>query len=140
MRLSLPINFEFNTSGAINTIRVIEIDGEPWFVSSDVFIALNYASNARTYQLSLLAGDEKGVVKLQTPGGRQNVKVISESGLYKVIMRSNKREAGVFQDWVTRVVLPAIRKDGGYITGEEEVATGACAFNLRLKGHAVVHH
>lgn len=50
--------------------------------------------------------------------------VISESGLYKMVMRSNKPEARLFQDWVTQVVLPAIRKDGAYILGEEKVATG----------------
>ena len=47
--------------------------------------------------------------------------LISESGLYKLVMRSDKPEARQFQDWVTRVVLPAIRKDGGYIQGEEKV-------------------
>ena len=47
----------------------------------------------------------------------------SESGLYKLIIRSNKPEARPFQDWATRDVLPAIRKDGGYIMGEEKVAT-----------------
>lgn len=44
--------------------------------------------------------------------------LISESGLYKLIMRSDKPQARDFQDWVTRVVLPAIRKDGAYIMGE----------------------
>ena len=49
---------------------------------------------------------------------------ISESGLYKLIMRSDKPEAQDFQNWVTRVVLPSIRKDGAYIMGEEKVASG----------------
>lgn len=46
--------------------------------------------------------------------------IVSESGLYKLIMRSDKPEAKAFQDWVTRDVLPAIRKDGGYIMDEEK--------------------
>lgn len=50
--------------------------------------------------------------------------LVSESGLYKLIMRSNKPEAKEFQDWVTKVVLPAIRKDGAYIEGEEKLASG----------------
>lgn len=50
--------------------------------------------------------------------------VVSESGLYKLTMRSDKPGARRFQDWVTRDVLPAIRKDGAYILGEEKVATG----------------
>lgn len=49
---------------------------------------------------------------------------ISESGLYKLVMRSTKPVAVQFQDWVTKVVLPAIRKDGAYVKGEELVATG----------------
>lgn len=50
-------------------------------------------------------------------GGR-DVNLISESGLYKLVMRSDKPEAKGFQAWVTEVVLPAIRKDGGYIQGD----------------------
>ncbi len=50
--------------------------------------------------------------------------MLSESGLYKLVMRSDKPQAKRFQDWVTKDVLPAIRKDGGYIMGEEKVATG----------------
>lgn len=49
---------------------------------------------------------------------------ISESGLYKLIMCSNKPEAKTFQDWVTKIVIPSVRKDGGYIMGEEKVTTG----------------
>ncbi len=56
--------------------------------------------------------------------GFREVNIISESGLYKLVMRSDKPQAKAFQDWVTRDVLPAIRKDGGYIMGEEKVATG----------------
>ncbi|MGE4480819.1 BRO-N domain-containing protein [Acidocella sp.] len=54
----------------------------------------------------------------------QNMNIISESGLYKLVMRSDNPEARQFQDWVTREVLPAIRKDGMYVKGEEKVRTG----------------
>ncbi|MBB3175603.1 prophage antirepressor-like protein [Endobacter medicaginis] len=50
-----------------------------------------------------------------------NVSLISESGLYKLVMRSDKREARLFQDWVTRVVLPTIRQTGAYVVGEEKL-------------------
>ena len=50
--------------------------------------------------------------------------LVNESGFYKLVLKSRKPEARKFQDWVTGVVLPAIRKDGGYILGEEKVATG----------------
>ena len=58
------------------------------------------------------------------PGRTARASLVSESGLYKLIMRSDKPEARKFQDWVTREVLPAIRKDGAYIMGEEKVRTG----------------
>jgi prophage antirepressor-like protein len=55
----------------------------------------------------------------QRTRGNPNVTIIAESGLYKLVMRSDKSNAKPFQDWVTKVVLPAIRKDGGYIMGED---------------------
>jgi len=63
-----------------------------------------------------------------------NAKLVSESGLYKITMRSDKPEARAFQDWVTRVVLPAICKDGGYVMGEEKLATGKFTRNFSV-GH-----
>jgi len=115
-----PINFEFDT----NTIRVVEIGGEPWFVAPDALNAMGYTQGNYASIRRKLGDNEKGVKRIPTLGGPQNVSVISESGLYKIIMRSDKPEARAFQDWVTRVVLPAIRKDGGYIMGEEKLATG----------------
>lgn len=56
--------------------------------------------------------------------GMNLAKFVSESGLYKLIMRSNKPQAKPFQNWVTQVVLPSIRKDGGYVMGEEKVVSG----------------
>jgi prophage antirepressor-like protein len=50
------------------------------------------------------------------------MRLISESGLYKLVLRSDKPEAKAFQDWVTRTVLPAVRKDGAYVAGEEKLA------------------
>jgi len=103
-------------------IRIVTIDGQPWFVAKDACAAMTVVNTHRA--LSALADDEKGIQRLNTPGGPQNLSVVSESGLYKLILRSDKPEAKRFQDWVTRDVLPAIRKDGGYILGEEKVATG----------------
>jgi len=110
--------FDFNT----NSISVVEIGGEPWFVAVDIYrvLGLNRSVIRRldSDEVTLLRREQLGL----TPG--RDAAVISESGLYKLIMRSDKPEARSFQDWVTRVVLPAIRKDGGYIAGEERVATG----------------
>lgn len=74
-----------------------------------------------TVAIRLLDGYEKAKSDL---GSGRLVNLISESGLYKLVMRSEKPQAKAFQDWVKKDVLPAIRKDGGYIMGEEKVATG----------------
>lgn len=99
------INFDFNNTG----IRVIEIDNQPWFVAADVAEALGFTyDNLKYHAKQTLGFEEKRVVKL--PGFRGNGgTIISESGLYKLVMRSDKPEARAFQDWVTKVVLPAIR-------------------------------
>ena len=105
-------------------LRVIEQDGQPWFVGKDVADALGFTiDNMKYHAKQSFQDDEKRVVKL--PGFRGfGVLVLNESGLYKLVMRSDKPEARAFQDWVTRVVLPAIRKDGAYVLGEEKVVTG----------------
>jgi prophage antirepressor-like protein len=64
--------------------------------------------------LALLDEDEKGVHSMDTPGGRQNLTIVSESGLYSLILRSRKAEAKQFKRWITREVLPSIRKTGSY--------------------------
>ena len=88
-----PINFEFDT----NTIRVIEIEGEPWFVSADALNAMGYPRDGHKMIRKKLNDDEKGVKRIATLGGPQNVSIISESGLYKLVMRSDKPEARAFQ-------------------------------------------
>ena len=109
-------------------VRVVTIDGKPWFVAADVCRVLGYNVKAdgtvnTNNALRPLRDDEVSSRLISEIGGKPN-KVISESGLYKLIMRSDKPEARDFQRWVTRDVLPAIRKDGGYVMGEEKVATG----------------
>lgn len=117
---------------------MVQIGGQPWFVAADVCRALSvYLRDAYTVNtsaaLSKLAHDEKCNVAyaeakrigLQGIASRAyGIATVTESGLYKLIMRSDKPEARKFQDWVTREVLPAIRKDGAYIMGEEKVRTG----------------
>ena len=87
--------------------------GEPWFVAKDVCDILEI-SNSRD-AVSKLDSDEKGVANTDTLGGAQQASIISEPGLYKLIMRSRKPEAKEFQRWVTHEVLPQIRKTGGYV-------------------------
>jgi anti-repressor protein len=93
-------------------VRVLGIDGEPWWVASDVCDILGL-SNMHS-SLALLDEDEKGVHSMDTPGGAQQVTVVSEPGLYSLILRSRKPAAKAFKRWVTHEVLPAIRKTGSY--------------------------
>ena len=108
----------FNYQGS-REVRVIEQDGEPWFVAKDVGEILGF-SNVRV-EVSRLDDDEKGESQIVTPsnGGYSKVNIISESGLYTLIMRSNKPEAKEFRRWVTGKVLPSIRKHGFYATPQK---------------------
>lgn len=63
--------------------------------------------------------DEREPVRVDTPGGKQEMICINESGLYNVILRSDKPEAKPFRRWVTSEVLPTIRKTGGYVSNED---------------------
>ena len=81
-----------------------------------------------------LSRDEKRRTPHQTSGTIHfNAKPTSEGGLYKIIMRSDKTEALAFQDWVANTVLPAIRKEGGYVTGEEKVQTEQDLMEMSLR-------
>lgn len=122
------MNQELNFAFGHADVRVIEQNGQPWFVAMDVCRAIGYAvkpnGDVNVYNaLYPLNADE--VITYRISGNRGTAaKLISESGLYKLALRSDKPEARAFQDWVTRIVLPAIRKDGAYVLGEEKVATG----------------
>ncbi|MFK7601865.1 phage antirepressor KilAC domain-containing protein [Deinococcus sp. SM5_A1] len=98
-------------------VRIVILDGEPWFVAVDVALILGLG-NPRS-SLAVLDDDEKGVHSMDTPGGNQALTIISESGLYSLILRSRKDEARPFRKWVTAQVLPTIRKSGGYTVGEQ---------------------
>lgn len=93
-------------------VRTVQVNGEPWFVLSDVCKVLEI-SNSRNIS-SRLEPDEKGVTLVDTLGGAQQMTIINESGLYTVILRSDKPQAKPFRKWVTSVVLPSIRKTGSY--------------------------
>lgn len=94
-------------------VRLIVRDGEPWFVANDVCTALGYANTSKAIG-DHLDDDEKGVTTGYTLGGEQKMTIINESGLYALVLRSRKPEARKFAKWVTREVLPAIRKTGQY--------------------------
>ena len=93
-------------------IRVVLIDGAPHFVARDVCNAIDLPNMSMA--LTRLDDDEKGVSAIDTPGGAQQMAVITESGLYSLVLRSDKREAAKFRRWVTHKVLPEIRRTGSY--------------------------
>ena len=107
----------FNFDGQYE-VRVIEQAGEPWFVAKDVCDVLGMADTHTAVRA--LDDDEKGRQKLPTLGGMQDMTVINESGLYTLIMRSNKPQAKRFRKWVTSEVLPSIRRTGAYSLRREE--------------------
>ena len=104
------------TSEEFGTIRAMRGEnGEPWFVAKDVCDALEL-SNV-TVALQRLDDDERAKFNL----GRQgDTNVVNEAGLYTLILGSKKKEAHAFKRWVTHEVLPAIRKDGGYMVSRDE--------------------
>lgn len=93
--------------------RVIDRNGEPWFILNEVCRKLEIANPSDA--ASRLDDDEKSALGIADPHGRvQRTSIINESGLYSVILRSNKPEAKRFKKWITSEVLPSIRKTGGY--------------------------
>jgi len=108
----------FNFDGA--KIRIVEKDGQPWFVAKDVceIIGLSQVSRA----MDRLDDDERGLVKVthpQNPEKTLEVNAVNESGLYQLIIASNKPEARTFRKWITSEVLPTIRKTGGYVADDD---------------------
>lgn len=97
---------------AFGKVRTLLIDGNPWFVASDVCAAIDVDRTA----VRRLDDDEKGVRLMHTPGGDQKITIINEYGLYALVLSSRKQEAKVFKRWITHEVIPAIRKHGVYMT------------------------
>lgn len=106
---------------AFGKVRVVERGGEPWFVGKDVAAALGYSQTTKAVR-EHVKDSHKGVSEIDTPGGKQQLTVIDEAGLYSLVMRSKLPQAEEFQEWVTAEVLPAIRKTGGYIAGSEKMS------------------
>ena len=119
---------------SIESVCGVQRDGEPWFVLRDVCQILGM-SNSRMVA-DRLEDDEKGVSQIDTLGGKQTMVVINESGLYNVILRSDKPEAKPFRKWVTSEVLPSIRKHGAYMTTETKVL--ALIFSPFRRGYTAI--
>lgn len=101
-------------------VRTINKDGEPWFVGKDVAEALGYSNPRKALYDHVDIEDKTDGVTIRDSIGRpQNPVIINESGLYSLVMSSKLPNARQFKRWVTSEVLPSIRKNGGYIAGQE---------------------
>ena len=105
----------FNYSG--HEVKTIVIDNQPWFVAKDVSDVLGFRDPYTATRG--LDDDEKLLHTLFVSGQNRETTVINESGLYSLILKSNKEEAKQFKKWITHEVLPTIRKTGGYIANED---------------------
>ena len=94
-------------------VRTLMVNNEPWFVGKDVAEILGYKEASKAVRQHV-DEDDKGGSILDTPGGKQNITIINESGLYSLILSSKLPTAKKFKRWVTSEVLPSIRKTGGY--------------------------
>ena len=94
-------------------IRTVELDGEPWFVGRDVATALGYVEPTKAVR-ERVDSEDRGVSKIDTPSGAQEMTIINESGLYSLVLSSKLPGAKKFKRWVTSEVLPALRKHGSY--------------------------
>ena len=100
------------------SVRTVCIDGEPWLVGKDVAVILGY-SNPQKAIRDHVDDEDKGMNETFTPGGKQNLLVINESGFYSLVLSSKMPNARKFKRWVTSEVLPTIRKTGGYVANED---------------------
>lgn len=106
-------NIQIFENSEFGKVRTLEIDNEPWFVGKDVAEILGY-SQPSVAIFKRVDSDDKGVSKMETPGGEQSVVIINESGLYSLILSSKIPTAKRFKRWITSEVLPTIRKTGSY--------------------------
>ncbi len=109
MKHSAVVPFQFNE----HPVRTVVRNGEPWFVAKDVCAVLNLDNHREA--VKRLLDEELGSEILTSGGQRREMIVVSESGLYRLIFRSNKPDAEKFRKWVFSEVLPSIRKTGQYV-------------------------
>lgn len=97
-------------------IRIVTKNNEPWFIATDVCSALDISNTSQA--LTRLDDDEKNTIILNEGIGNPNKSIVSEYGLYNLILASRKKEAKKFKRWITHEVIPTIRKHGAYMTSE----------------------
>ena len=121
------------TNEEFGEIRTSVVNSEPMFCLSDICKSLGLSQPSKVKERL----NEKGVrtIPTLTSGGEQNLLYINEPNLYKVIFQSRKESAERFTDWVTSDVLPSIRKNGGYISGQETLSDDELLSKALLVAH-----
>ncbi len=110
-------NTEIFSCAEFGDLTVLEIYNEPWFVGKEITEKLGYTNSSKAIK-DHIDDEDKGVTNRYTLGGKQNMTIINESGLYSLVLSSKLESAKRFKRWVTKDILPNIRKHGMYATEE----------------------
>lgn len=113
-------NLQIFNSPEFGQVRIVQQNGEPWFIGKDVAEILGY-SNTKDAIAKHVDDEDKLGSQIATSGQNRNMTIINESGLYSLILSSKMPKAKEFKRWVTSEGIPAIRKTGGYIAGSENM-------------------
>ena len=127
--------FKHEVFGEIRTMT--DEKGEVFFVGKDVAEVLGYSDSRKAIRVHV-DEEDKGVGEMATPGGKQRVILINESGLYSLILSSKLPSAKAFKRWVTSGVLPQIRKTGGYIPTRDEKGKELSPEEVLARAHQIV--
>jgi anti-repressor protein len=135
IQMSNLVSFAFKN----NNVRVIEKEGEPWFVGKDVADVLGYSNPRKALLDHCKAAIPVGSLRSNDslPLDKQT-KIISERDVYRLIMRSKKAEAEQFEEWVVGTVLPSIRKNGGYIADQEQLTPEQIVANALVVAQNII--
>ena len=134
-------------------INCVVVDGSPWFKAKDVATILGYSDKKQAVQINVDTEDKQQLKSLvcMVHGGKntpmdasdQNITFINESGLYSLVLRSDKAEAKIFKRWVTSEVLPSIRKTGSYslpADKETKIVTSLVHKQIKLLNEKDLHY
>jgi len=120
--------FKYQNEGHFDNLTTVEIEGEAWFIASEVCKLLEI-NNPRQAVTSLDEDEKNTVIINDGTSGNPNKTIISESGLYALVFKSRKETAKMFRKWVTKEVIPAIRKTGVYSINRLETPNFVVRFN-----------
>lgn len=115
-------NLQIFENEEFGEIRVAEINGEPWFVGKDLAAKLGYFDTRKAVAMHVDEDDKTNCPITDSLGREQDTTIINESGMYSLVLSSKLPTAKKFKHWITSEVLPSIRKNGGYIAGQESLS------------------